>query len=485
MHETQIGVETEVKENGGFWSERHRLPLLLPVLLFMLTFIAVPVQGQNMPLPVSLAKAQNWQPLFTLIDDGIDANAAYGDGTSALHWASYHDNTEAARALLDAGAEVNSRTDLGVTPLWLAAENGSLDMTELLLQRGADPDSQLLSGESTVMTAAESGNGEVVRSLLAAGADPNGAVTREQTALMWAAGRGHSEAVAALIEHGADIHARSLVRTHYVKSEKEQDSSDDYKHWVEKGGNNALMFAARAGDLASARHLVDAGSDVNASNAFGTSPLIMAVHSGNVDLINYLLSRGANIDDDSSGHTALHAAVLRGNQAAVAALIDAGADLEAEVQKPTPARRQSADYNFHDALIGATPLWLAARFTEPEIMQALIDAGADVHITNNVVYPGQRLGENFIVEEGEISILMAAAGMGHSRLRLSWWMPERRAGQLARSREDFILEAVSIAALAGVDPNLQDAEGMTVLDFAREQRRGYDAVVAFLETISD
>ena len=437
--------------------------------------------AQNMPLVVELAKQQDWGQLTSLLQDGLDPNPVYGDGSAALHWASYHDSAQAAQALLVSSADVNATTDLGVTPLWLAAENGSLAMTRLLLAAGADPNIALLSGETTVMTAAQSGNGEVVRALLAAGADPNAAVTREQTALMWAANRGHADAVAALIEYGADIHARSLVRDHYVKSEKEQDSNDVYKHWVQLGGNSSLMFAARAGNLESARHLVAAGADVNGINAFGTSSLILAVHSDNTELVRFLLSSGAAVDDDRSGHTALHAAVLRGNLSAVNTLVDAGADLESLVQKPTPVRRQSTDYNFHDALIGSTPLWLAARFAEPDIMRALIDAGADTGATNNLVYPAQRMGENFIVEEGEISLLMAAVGMGHRRLRTSWWTPERRAGQTGRSREEFILDAVTIAAQTGVDPNLTDAEGQTALAFARARR--YDSVVAFLQAI--
>ncbi len=450
-------------------------------ILLALLLVSSLVNAQNMPLVVELAKQGDWTQLERLLQDGLDPNPVYGDGSAALHWASYHDNVPAAQALLNADAQVNTVTDLGVTPLWLAAENGSLTMTSLLLEAGADPNIALLSGETTVMTAAQSGNGDVVRALLVAGANPNGAVTREQTALMWAANRDHAEAVAALIEFGADIHARSLVRDHYVKSEKEQDSNDVYKHWVQLGGNNPLMFAARAGSLASARHLIAAGADVNAVNAFGSSALILAVHSGNPELLGLLLDNGANVNDDRSGHTALHAAVLRGDIAAVEVLIDRGADLEALVQKPTPVRRQSTDYNFHDALIGASPLWLAARFAEPEIMQTLIAAGADVATTNDVIYPAQRMGENFMVEEGEISLLMAAVGMGHRRLRVSWWTPERRAGQLGRSREEFILDAVTIATQAGVDPNLTNAEGQTALAFARSRR--YDSVVAFLQSI--
>lgn len=448
------------------------------LLLIATTLFAVQAFSQNMPAVVSMAKEADWQGLQTLLDDGLDPNALYGDGTSALHWASYHDSVASAQQLLAAGANVNATTDLGVTPLWLAAENGNAAMVEALLQAGADPTIALHSGETIVMTASQEGNGEVVSKLLAAGADPNAAVTREQTALMWAAGQGHSGAVAALLEYGADINARSLVRSQYVKSEKEQDSHPDYKFWIEQGGNTPLIFAARSGDLRSAQLLVEAGSDVNALSAYGTTPAIMAVHGGNAKLLEYLLQNGADPDSAVSGHTALHAAVQRGNLEAVKVLLAHGADTEALVQRGTPVRRQSTDYNFHDALIGSTPLWLAARFAEPQIMAALLEAGANPHFINDVNYPAQRLGENFIAEEGEISLLMAAVGMGHRRLRVSWGTPERRAGQLGQNRETFILDAVELAVHAGVDLNLKNAENQTALDFAKARR--YESVVSFL-----
>jgi len=448
------------------------------ILAALFLFFASQVAAQNLPVVVSLAKEQQWDELVSLLEDGLNPNAVYGDGTTALHWASYHDSTEATANLLEAGADVNATTDLGVTPLWLAAENGSIDMVESLLAAGADPGIQLLSGETTVMTAAQAGNGPVVRALLEAGADPNVAVTREQTALMWAAGRGHAVVVAALIDHGADLNARSEIREHYVKSEKEQDSHPDYKYWTELGGNTPLIFAARAGDLRSVQQLVDAGADVNQLSAFGTSPMIMAIHGGNSETLEYLIENGANIESDVSGHTALHAAVQRGNLDAVNILINNGANLEALLEKPTPVRRQSADYNFHDALLGTTALWLAARFSEPAIMQALLDAGANAMVVNHMSYPAQRMLEHFIRDEGEINLLMAAVGMGHPRLRVSWGTPERRAGQL-QDRESLILDSVLVALAAGVEVNATNAEGQTALAFAKQRR--YESVVNVLE----
>ena len=447
--------------------------------LFMFCLLSGAVSGQSAPPLVEAARSADWETLTELLNSGSDTNQAFGDGTTALHWASYHDNTAIAQQLIANGAQVNARTDLGATPLWLAAENGSTAMTGLLLVADADPSLALLSGESPLMTASYSGEAEVVRLLLAAGASPNITVTRLQTPLMWAAGQGHSEVVAALVEFGADVEARTEVRTEYVKTEKEQDSHPAYKIWIEEGGYSPLMFAAGAGDLESARALVAGGGDVNALSAFGLTPAIMAVHGGNAKLLEYLLQQGAEVDLAAGGHTPLHAAVLRGNLEAVQTLLAHGADPDAILEKPTPTRRQSADYHFHDSLIGATPLWLAARFSEPAIMRTLLDAGANPHLMNNVSYPAQRMGNYFDAEEGEHSLLMAAVGMGNRRLRLSWGTAERRARQVGRDREALILEACQVAVLAGVDVNLKDATGQSALDFAKARR--YERVVAFLE----
>ncbi len=44
-----------------------------------------------------------------LIAAGADVNVADGDGTTALHWAAYHGDSELVAALLAAGARVTRR----------------------------------------------------------------------------------------------------------------------------------------------------------------------------------------------------------------------------------------------------------------------------------------------------------------------------------------------------------------------------------------
>ena len=457
---------------------------LVKILLPLWTGFLFGAGSQAEPLIVDTAKASNWVLLETLMAEGSDVNAVFADGTSALHWVSYRDNSVMASLLIEAGANVNATTDLGVTPLWLAAQNGSTSMVQTLVTAGAGPDVNLLLGESAVMIAARSGDATVVELLLKAGANPNVSATRGQTALMWAAGQGYAPVVEALLEYNADVHTRTEVQSLLMKTDKEQYSHPDFRGNHNTGGNNALMFAVRSGHLSSATLLVSAGSNVNETSASGVSPLIEAVHGGNAKIVQLLAENGADLNAVDPGYTALHAAVLRRNYPALEVLLALGADTEVRVEKATPTRRQSLDFHFHETFVGATPLWLAARSTEPDMMRVLLEFGADPHVTHNVRYPAGGNRRPFsIADEGELSVLMAAVGMGNRRLD--------RVSKMGRSERDFLdgsarelltLESVKLAIDAGVDPNLRDASNRSALDAANSLR--YESVVSVLSKLT-
>jgi len=181
-----------------------------------------------------------------------------------------------------------------------------------------------------------------------------------------------------LIDARADIRARSLVYDQTVVDEQTQRAGrEELNYTVKRGGATPLLFAARVGDVESARLLLKAGADANDAQPDGVSALVLAAHSGHGPLAALLLDHGANPDTLASGYTALHAAVLRSDATLVKALLAHGASPDLRITRGTPMRRDTTDWNLPKTLIGSTPYLLAARFLEPEILPLLAAAGAD------------------------------------------------------------------------------------------------------------
>src|SRR5207247_11400698 len=103
---------------------------------------------------------------------------------------------------------------------------------------------------------------------------------------------------------------------------------------------------------------------------------VVAAHSRFTGGMEVVVEKGANANSDRACFTEVHEAVMRRDENLVKVLVDHGADANLPVRSWTPTRRSSRDFNFPPELIGATPFWLAARFTEPEVMRLLVQHGA-------------------------------------------------------------------------------------------------------------
>ena len=475
--------------------------LVTLVLIYLVSFTYLLAAGN--PRLVEAAKRQDRTTVNALLKLHLDANTSQGDGVTALHWAAHWDDSEMARSLILSGANTNAADDLGVTPLSLACTNASVGMIEKLLAAKANASAVTITGESVLMTCARSGNPAAVKALLVHGANVNAKEhLRDQTALMWAVAQRHPEVVEVLLEYGADFGTRSRVNQELIVRQPQTsrivcpaDISEEDRHKLSykaqamssitsgisrtlevacdraemapEGGSTALLFAARAGDVSSAKLLLAAGANVNESGPDGSSVLVTAAYAGQGEFAEFLLSKGANPNALGAGYGALHAAVLRSDLGLVKALLAHGANPNIQLTKGTPVLRETSDFHLSSTLEGATPLFEAARFAEVEIVHALAAAGADPLLSLN---------------DGT-SPLMAAAGVGWAIGDMALAGHTRSDTYVNRAEpqvpdDDRALAAVKLMLSLGASVNVANQQGNTALHGAAAA--GYPAIVQLL-----
>ena len=435
----------------------------------------------------------NRQALESLLAKKADVNVAQADGATAMQWAAYRDDLATADLLLRAGANVKLANREGMTPLALAAINGSPAMIEKLLKAGADPNTQLPQGESVLMLTARNGNVAAMKILADAGAQVNAAEKlRGTTALMWAAEQGHPEAVKFLVEHGADVNGKSSVigqrtarpnvaptvtqRAAQVTVEFSQsinrraaqrkaaaDGQDvDINPFrggppPQVGNMTPLMFAARQGDLESAKILLAAKADVNPVTVDGWSPLLIATQNRHYKLGALLLSQGANPNQATEkGWTSLYLATdnrnIEGGEYPVRQpdmdhlefiklLLDTKADPNARSKDYTETRTNFTMQWLNED--GATPFLRAAQSGDLPLMKMLLTYGADPKLAT----------------KNNTNALMVATGVGWVEGVTYEW-----------SAKDS-LEAAKMCLDLGLDINAQDNDGRTALHGAAHKGR--------------
>lgn len=159
--------------------------------------------------------------------------------------------------------------------------------------------------EAPVADAAERGDIEAVRTLLRSGADANTAQPDGMTALHWAATRNDLEIARTLLYAGATLRATTRL-----------------------GGYTPLHLASRAGNTEAAALLLEAGADPNAMTTTGVTAMHFAADSDASGVVETLAAHGADVNarDAFAERTPLMFAAVRGADASVRALIEAGAD---------------------------------------------------------------------------------------------------------------------------------------------------------------
>jgi ankyrin repeat protein len=232
-----------------------------------------------------------------LIQGGAEVNAKNAFEATALMWCAT--NFEKVRLLVEKGANVNARSKPGRTPLLIAASSdGSHEVVKYLLDKGADVSAK--DGmQQTALHAAVTGNDtSTIQLLIAKGVDVNAKDEGGQTALMGAAANGNAAMVRLLLAKGADVNAVSAASV----------GRPVQNGVIALGSFTALLVAAPYADPETVGALLEAGVNVNARDARGMTPLMLAIATDrpNPATVKLLLSKGADAAIKSKdGETAL------------------------------------------------------------------------------------------------------------------------------------------------------------------------------------
>lgn len=295
-----------------------------------------------------------------LLKQGVDVDGAQGDGSTALHWAAFHDDLDMVKLLIAAGANVKVATAEGaITPLFMACQNGDGAIIEALLAAGADANARNANGTTPLMTAASSGSIDAVKVLLAHKAEVNTVEEAHgQTALMFAAALNRDGVVRFLLAHGAQPNVTSKVtKVERVRFDQDGNVVQDRPGAAggrggRGGGRGGRGGAAAAAPMsAAAQDKADEAADAEAATA---------------------AAKAANETAKAELDTLAHALQLKSAEF----LLAKPKALAGDVAFRAP-RRVGAEF-----MGGMTALLYAAREGHMEAARALVEGGADVNVAN-------------------------------------------------------------------------------------------------------
>jgi ankyrin repeat protein len=221
-----------------------------------------------------------------LIQHGADVNAVGGDAKDALELALFNGSYDVASLLFDSHANVNHADAQRFTPLFWAVDRRNMETA---------PNFPWMVTTDPL---------PLIKKLLDAGADPNALVNNTPrarmregsprivfaTAIMRAAFAGDLELVKLLLAHGADHNIPSKDRETTLAAACGLAFINGYHR--QKPPTERLEVV---------KLLVDLGEDVNHADSYGITPLMAAANLGDINIVRYLIEKGADLNAHDLG----------------------------------------------------------------------------------------------------------------------------------------------------------------------------------------
>ena len=304
--------------------------------------------------PLMWAAAENHVPVMRLLlEGGAAVDAPSTGGFTALMFAVRQDARDAVRLLIEAGAEVNVRmpdraTQVAGRPpatgslLSMAVTVGHYTAAAMLLDAGADPN-------------ARDGRGNGILHDLVRARAPQRRVANQ---FVDATGRDRSqldglELMRMLLQRGADPNARTepvpIVHERWTDKEIFSAGRPLMDNRVNLGGATPYVVAAQAADVEAMRVLAAHGADQRLATYVNNTAVMLAAGVGHVEgsrrfrsehdaleAVRVALEAGVDVNaSNANGQTALHGAVYRAANGIIRTLVEAGArtDFQDELER--------------------------------------------------------------------------------------------------------------------------------------------------------
>nr|XP_035943073.1 ankyrin repeat and death domain-containing protein 1A isoform X3 [Halichoerus grypus] len=236
--------------------------------------------------------------LAFIMEDLEDVPLDHADklGRTAFHRAAEHGQLDALDFLVGSGCDHSVKDKEGNTALHLAAGQGHLAVLRRLVDIRLDLEEQNAEGLTALHVAAEGVYPDCVRLLLEAGSCVNALTQKKQSCLHYAVLCGSEDVARALIHAGGHTN-------------------------VADHGASPLHLAVKHHFPALVQLLIDAGSDLDATDNRQQTPLHLAAEHARQDIAEMLLVAGVNLNlRDKQGKTAL-AVAARSNHISLVDMI--------------------------------------------------------------------------------------------------------------------------------------------------------------------
>jgi cytohesin len=399
---------------------------------------------------------------------GCGESRPLSEADSALRQAITKGDIEAVKQHLAAGADVDAKDMNGETPLTWAANK---EIAELLIAEGADVNARDKRGKTPLHYAKTK---EIAELLIAKGADVNAKDKSESTPLHYAKTK---EIAELLIAKGADVNARNKNNETPIDLARRKSTRILLR---ENGAEySTIHYAARHGDLDMVKKFLTKGVDVNIKYGKNEwTPLLFAAPGHHKDVLELLISKGANVNATGKRKlTALHFAARGEKLEIVQLLVNNGANIEAEDLPEHGYWLFGVPKTPLDLAYGKTKTFLSKTVSKLRAKESLHGAVSD----NDIQLVKQHLAAGANVnaknEQGQTPIHLAAKTRKVKK-EITELLIANNADVNVKAVDGatplHLVKNKEVAELLiekGADVNVKDRKGRTPLDFAVTGKR--------------